>query len=106
MQLPPERANEPEPALSISLRIITCLAFAFWLLLKILRDVVGFDPAPKFPNILSHLSLMMMGVGLFGLSLLYFHRGKGSLYLGVTAVALALVLLSGWLFLRSLGVGS
>ena len=78
--------------------ILLCGGGILWFFPHVLRDFVGYHPA------LIELGQIMMGLAVVGISLLNFRVGKGKQHLMVAVVAVAFVLLSGLLFLRSLGL--
>lgn len=78
--------------------VLLCGGSILWFFPSVLRDVVGYHPA------LINFGQILMGLAVVGMSLLNLSRGKGKLHLVVAVVAVAIVLLSGLLFLRSFDV--
>lgn len=83
---------------STGLLVLLCGGSMLWFFPSVMRDVVGYHPA------LINFGQIMMGLAVAGMSLRNLSLGKGKLHLVVAVVAVALMLFSGLLFLRSFNV--
>jgi hypothetical protein len=94
------------PAMKITFRQLTliasmaliCIGGAMWFFAQVMSNLVGNHAA------ILYLGLVMVGVGVTGLSLLNLDLEKNRSHLVIMLLGTAMVIMSGYLLLRSTGI--